>query len=222
MGLSELDRRIEECLVNLDSQCVEELVEEALRRGAKATDLVLGPMSRAMDEIGRLYEEGEYFIAELLEAAEIFKRVMARLEPLLRKEASQGSGGERRHVVIVLGTVKGDIHDIGKSLVRIMLQAAGYNVVDLGVDVPAEKFAEAVETHGARIVGISALLTTTMRYMRRVIEELEKRGLRGKVYVIIGGAPTTPDYARSIGADAWARDAIEAVKVVTRLLEAGQ
>ncbi|MDK2384571.1 MAG: corrinoid protein [Candidatus Korarchaeota archaeon] len=219
-GLGDTYRRVEECLVDLDARCVEEAVEEALGRGASATELVLGPMSRAMDEIGRLYEEGEYFIAELLEAAEIFKGVMVRLEPLLAEEAARGAGASRRDVVVVLGTVKGDIHDIGKTLVKIMLQAAGFRVVDLGVDVPAERFADAVEETGARVVGMSALLTTTMRYMGRVIEELERGGLRDRVYVVIGGAPTTPEYAERIGANAWARDAIEAVKVVSRLVEA--
>jgi len=211
-------RRIEECLVDLDAGCVEEAVEDALKRGSKATDIILGPMSRAMDEIGRLYEEGEYFIAELLEAAEIFKSIMNRLEPMLKEEAGGRSGKTRRDIVIVLGTVRGDIHDIGKTLVKIMLQASGYTVIDLGVDVPAERFADAVEQHGARIVGMSALLTTTMRYMRRVVEELERRGLRGKVYVLIGGAPTSPEYAEKIGADAWARDAVDAVRVVSRLV----
>ncbi len=216
-GYEDIYRKIEECLVDLNAGCVEEAVEEALEKGSRATDIVLGPMSRAMDRIGKLYEEGEYFIAELMEAAEIFKRVMGRLEPLLVREAAGRSGG-RRNVVIVLGTVKGDIHDIGKTLVKIMLQASGYRVVDLGVDVSAERFAEAVAKHDARIVGMSALLTTTMRYMRRVIEELEKRGLRDRVLVIVGGAPTTPEYAESIGADAWARDAIDAVRVVSRLV----
>ncbi len=183
--------------------------------GARATDIVLGPMSRAMEEIGRLYEEGEYFIAELMEAAEIFKEAMRVLEPLIREEAKEIKGVKRLR--IVLATVKGDVHDIGKSLVGVMLQAAGHEVIDLGVDVDVEKIVEAIEKYSPDIVGLSALLTTTSRYMRTVIEELEKRGLRGKVRVIVGGAAVTKEYAESIGADGYAANAIEAVKLVNSI-----
>ncbi len=209
---------IKRCLVELDRTCVERTIEKAIENGASATQIVLGPLSEAMNEIGRLYEEGEYFIAELMEAAEIFKNAMKRLNPLLREESSR-LGGSRRRLRIVLGTVKGDIHDIGKSLVAVMLRAAGHEVIDLGVDVPAERFVEAAREHDAHIVGMSALLTSTAKYMKTVIEELERVGLRKRVFVIIGGAATDPQFAREIGADAWARDAVEAVKIVNRLAE---
>jgi len=212
-------KRIRRCLVDLDGECVEEAVEEALRAGASATEIVLGPMSEAMREIGKLYEEGEYFIAELIEAAEIFKGVMKRLEPLLRSEAAKAAAGGRRRLRIVIGTVKGDVHDIGKSLVRVMLQAAGHEVIDLGVDVDAERFVRAVKEHRAEVLGMSALLTSTAGYMKEVIELLKRRGLRDRVFVIIGGAATTPEFAKKVGADAWARNAVEAVRILNALAE---
>ena len=218
-GRKELMNKIRECLVDLDEDCVINGVEKLIEIGVSATEIVLGPLSDAMEEIGRLYEEGEYFIAELVEAAEIFKKAMKILDPLLRREAASMAGKGRRRLRIVIGTVKGDVHDIGKTLVAVMLQAAGHEVIDLGVDVDAEKFVEAVEKYKPDIVAMSALLTTTSRYMEQVIKTLKERGLRDKVYVIIGGAATTREYAEKIGADGWARDAVEAVKLVNRLAE---
>ncbi len=214
---SEVMEKIKECLVDLDRDCVLEAVEKALELGVSATDIVLGPMSEAMNEIGKLYEEGEYFIAELIEAAEIFKDVMKRLDKLLKEEARKAS--TKKRLKIVLGTVKGDVHDIGKTLVKVMLQAAGHEVIDLGVDVSAEKFLDAIRKHNPDVLGMSALLTTTMRYMGEVIKKLEEEGIRGKVFIIIGGAPTSREFAEKIGADAWAKNAIEAVKIVNSYAE---
>ena len=212
-----IDDKIRGCLVNLDSLCVKEGVEEALRLGESATHIILGPMSEAMSEIGKLYEEGEYFIAELIEAAQIFKDVMRRLSPLLEEEAKKSAGNSAiRRVKIAIGTIKGDIHDIGKSLVAVMLQAAGHEVLDLGVDVHSEQFIRAVKDWGAEVIGMSALLTTTARNMKEVIEALRKEGLRGKVFVMVGGAATDESFAKEIGADAWGRNALEAVKIINR------
>lgn len=201
-------------MIELDGDCVNASVDGAIQLGERATDVVLGPMSEAMREIGRLYEEGEYFIAELIEAAEIFKGVMKRLNPLLLEEARKGLSGSVDRVKIAIGTVKGDVHDIGKSLVAVMLQAAGHEVLDLGVNVPPEKFVEAVRDWGAEVIGISALLTTTARNMKDVIDALKREGLRDKVFVMIGGAATDEEFARRVGADAWGRNAVEAVKIV--------
>ncbi|MCD6278776.1 MAG: corrinoid protein [Desulfurococcales archaeon] len=211
-------KKIRDCLIDLDEDCVVRFVKEALSSRLSATEIVLGPMSAAMEEIGRLYEEGEYFIAELIEAADIFKKVMGLLRERLREEASQ-LRGKRRCLKVVIGTVKGDIHDIGKTLVAVMLQAAGHEVIDLGVDVDAGKFIDAVVKYGAEVLGMSALLTSTAKYMKEVLNELEKRGLRSKVFVIIGGAATTPEFAEEIGADAWAKNAVEAVKILNELAE---
>lgn len=210
---NELLEKIRRCLVELDRKCVEEYVEVALSKGVSATEIFMNSLSKAMEEVGKLYEEGEYFIAELLEAAQIFKSVFKKLEEKL-KEESRSLGLARKPLVVVIGTVKGDIHDIGKTLVAVMLQAAGHKVIDLGVDVDAEKFVEAVKKYNADVLGMSALLTTTVNYMKTVIEKLVEEGVRDKVFVIIGGAATTPEYAREIGADAWARDAVEAVKIL--------
>ena len=208
--------RIRSCLVDLNRECVLENVEKALNEGYSATKIILGPMSDAMKEIGRLYEEGEYFIAELIEAADIFKDVMKKLNKLLYEEASKKKTSLKR-LKIVIGTVKGDVHDIGKTLVSVMLQAAGHEVIDLGVDVDADKFINALREYKADILAMSALLTSTARYMRVVIEKLKEVGLRDKVFVLIGGAATTEEYAKEIGADGWAKDAIEAVNIVNEI-----
>ena len=207
--------RIRKCLVDLDKECVLVTIKEALERGSSATDIVLGPLSAGMMEIGHLYEEGEYFIAELIEAAEIFKKAMNILNPLLEKEVS-GYRAKNRHR-IVIGTVKGDIHDIGKTIIAIMLQAAGHEVHDLGVDVDVEKFIKAIIEYDADILCMSALLTSTAKYMETVIKELERRGLRNKVYVLVGGAAVTPEYAKKIGADGYGKDAIETIKLINNL-----
>jgi len=210
--------KIRECLVKLDRACVHSAVEEALKTGISASTIILNSMSKAMEEIGRLYEEGEYFIAELIEAATIFKEVMAKLEKLLSSEVSQ-TAASRRRVKIVIGTVKGDVHDIGKTLVAVMLQAAGHEVVDLGVDVEADKFIDAVVKHEADVLAMSALLTTTAKYMKVVVDRLKEKGLRDRVFVIIGGAATTKDFAEEIGADAWGRDAFDAVRIINEFAE---
>ncbi len=210
----EVKERVRKCLIDLDRECVLNSVRSAVGLGVKATDLVLGPMSEAMKEIGDLYEEGEYFIAELIEAADIFKEAMRFLDPYLRKEALEGSSKGVPKVKVAIGTIKGDVHDIGKSLVAVMLQAAGHEVLDLGINVGPEKFIKAVKDWGAEVIGMSALLTTTARNMGDVIEALVREGLRDKVYVIVGGAATSEEFAMKIGADKWCRNAVEAVKVV--------
>ena len=215
MREEEVLNTIRKRLVELDGEGVEEAVDTALEKGYSATTIVMKAMSPAMWDIGKLFETGEYFIAELIEAAEIFKKIMKKIEHLLVKEAA--SMGEGEKVRIVLGTVKGDVHDIGKTLVALMLRSVGYDVVDLGVDVEAEKFMDAVRKFKPKILGMSALLTTTRGYMKKVIEALNKTGLRKGVKVVIGGAATTRDFAKSIGADAWAKDAVEALKVIGQL-----
>lgn len=214
--MNELEK-IRLCLVELNKECVLEGIKKALEQGFSASTIVFYSLSRAMEDVGKLYEIGEYFIADLLEAGFIFKEAMKFLKPRLAEEASTLGRGKRARVVI--GTVKGDVHDIGKSLVATMLEASGHEVIDLGVDVSVEQFIEACEKYKPDILAMSALLTTTASYMRTVIEELEKRGLRDKVKVIVGGAVVTEEYAREIGADGWAPNAIEAVKLVNRLIE---
>jgi 5-methyltetrahydrofolate--homocysteine methyltransferase len=186
-------------------------LEELISSGEDPWRIILGPMSEAMKEIGRLFEEGEYFIAEMLRAASIFKKALDKL--------GIGAEGGGSLGTVVIGTVKGDVHDIGKSLVATMLRAAGFKVIDLGVDVDADTFIRAVREHRADILAMSSLLTTTRDYMSVVIRRLEEEGLRERVKVLIGGLSTSREFAKSIGADGWAENAIEAVEVAKNLLK---
>jgi 5-methyltetrahydrofolate--homocysteine methyltransferase len=154
-----------------------------------------------MSEVGELFKQGEYFVPEMLIAARAMKSSLEVLRPKLVDSGIQPLG------TIVLGTVRGDLHDIGKNLTGMFLEGAGFKVVDLGVDVSAEKFIAAVKEHNAQLLGMSALLTTTMTYTAEVIKALDAEGLRGKVKVIVGGAPITEEWANQIGADAFALDA---------------
>jgi len=217
MGFEEkILEEIKEALINLDEDRFLKLVKEALKKNVDASKIVFYSMSEGMREIGKLFEGGEYFLAEMIVAAEMFKKAMKILEPKLFKKVKKAREIFRGRVVI--GTVKGDIHDIGKSLVASMLRAAGYEVIDLGVDVPPEKFIEAVEKYEPDILGMSSLLTTTVHQMKEVIKLLEGKGLRRRVKVIIGGLATSPEYAKAIGADGWSRNAVQAVQLVDRLI----
>jgi len=173
---------------------------------------ILDVMVSAMGEVGRLFEEGEYFVPEMLIAARAMKTGMEILQPKLVDADVQPLG------TVVAGTVKGDLHDIGKNLVCMMLEGAGFQVVDLGSDVSPEAFVSAVETHQPDFIALSALLTTTMLNMQTTIDALSKASMRDKVKVLIGGAPITQAYAEKIGADGYAPDASRAVKLAKSLL----
>ena len=188
-----------------------EYVEAALREGVPAGE-VLDVMVNAMGEVGELFEEGEYFVPEMLIAARAMKTGMEILKPELVDADIQPIGK------IVAGTVKGDLHDIGKNLVCMMLESAGFQVIDLGTDVSPEAFIAAVLEHQPDFVAMSALLTTTMPNMETTIAALNTAGLRGAVRVLIGGAPVTQGYADKIGADGYASDASRAVKLAKTLL----
>ncbi len=188
-----------------------EYVEAALREGVPAGE-VLDVMVNAMGEVGELFEEGEYFVPEMLIAARAMKTGMEILKPELVDADIQPIGK------IVAGTVKGDLHDIGKNLVCMMLESTGFQVVDLGTDVSPEAFIAAVLEHQPDFVAMSALLTTTMPNMETTITALNTAGLRGAVRVLIGGAPVTQGYADKIGADGYASDASRAVKLAKTLL----
>lgn len=206
--------RVKRALVELEEATLGIAVEEALSQGLQA-EAVLNALSEGMTAIGERYERGEYFLAEMIIGAEMFKEAAAELEPTL-----QGRGVEPGRVgVVVLGTVMGDIHDLGKNLVATMLRAAGFEVIDLGVDVSAEDFADAAAENDADIVGLSSLLSTTLYEMKGVVDVLRDRGIRGRVKVIVGGLPTSPEFAKEIGADAHGRDAIQAVERCRDLIE---
>ncbi len=194
-----------------------ELATQALASDVAPLTAIEQALNPGMQIVGEKYESGEYFIPDLVMAAEAMKAAMEVFEPELmaRKEKRKVLG------TVVIGTVAGDIHEIGKSLVATMLAATGFQVYDLGVDVPAAKFVKQVQEKGANVVGLSALLTTTMRNQEVVIEALQEAGLRESVKVVIGGAPASPEWAETIGADAYAENANEAVVVVKELLGVG-
>jgi len=190
---------------------MEDMVTSALAAGENPKDL-LEAMMAGLKTCGDRFQSGEYFLPELMGAGEAFTVGMQVLAPALAPgdRTSQGT--------VVLGTVRGDVHDIGKNLVGFMLESAGFTVVNLGVDVSAEVFAQAVRDHQPQVLGLSGLLTTTMLGMGDVIEELERQGLRDKVKVIIGGAPVSKKYAEQIGAAGYGNDAAQAVQLVRSLL----
>ncbi len=201
-------------LVAFDGPGVQRAVQAALDAGLGTFEIILG-MADGMDEVGKMYEGGEFFLPELVMAGATMQAGMTVLQPLLAGEggASGGSLGK-----VVLGTVKGDLHDIGKNLVRMMLEGARFEVIDLGVDVPPEKFVEVLKEQGAPLLAMSALLTTTLKGMKDTIQALEAAGMRRNVRVMIGGAPISQEYADQIGADGYAPSAVQAVAEAKRLL----
>jgi len=215
VSCDELLESLKGALAELDESRVDSLTAKALEQGCSPHEVVERGLRPGMQEVGFRFERGEYFLPELMISAEIFNAVMQRyILPVLTKEQSGEYKGR-----VVIGTVRGDIHDIGKNLVAVMLRIDGFEVIDLGVDVSPERFVEAVREYRPDIVGMSALLTTTMLEMRNVIEALRAAGLRDSVKVIVGGAPVTLEFAREIGADAYARDAVEAVTVCRELVK---
>jgi 5-methyltetrahydrofolate--homocysteine methyltransferase len=195
-----------------NADLTKEKVQVALNQNLEPAKILNQGMIAAMAEVGERFEKGDYFVPEMLIAARAMQQGLSILKPHLQK-ADLVSEGK-----VVIGTVKGDLHDIGKNLVSMMLEGAGFEIVDLGTDVSAEKFLEATSDSEADVVAMSALLTTTMPNMKTVIETLKESGLRDNVKVIIGGAPVTESYAEEIGADAYAADASRAVKVTKTLL----
>lgn len=188
------------------------ITREALAAGIEPLRLVNGYMSPAMDEVGRRFETHEYFVPQLLLSARAMKAAMVLIRPLLAERGAQPVGK------VVMGTVFGDRHDIGKNLVGALLEGGGFQVVDLGVNVAPAKFVEAVREQGAGVLGMSSLLTTTMHAMRETIEALGKAGLRDRVKVLVGGAAITPEFATLIGADGYGVNAVAAVAEARRVL----
>ena len=186
-------------------------VQEALDQGISADVILNQSLVAAMDEVGRRFEEGEFFVPEMLIAARAMQAGLALLKPALILSGIKAAGR------VAIGTVKGDLHDIGKNLVSMMLEGAGFEVRDLGTDVTPQAFIQAAQ-EGAQVIGMSALLTTTMGNMGTTIQALEAAGLRDRVKIIIGGAPVTEGFAQQIGADAFAPDASSAVRTVRALV----
>jgi methanogenic corrinoid protein MtbC1 len=198
-------------LRDLDEKKVYDLVEERIKKNVPAMEIVQS-CNDGMVAIGEFFSTGKYFISQLIFSAEILKTVMKRLEPLLQGVKSGPSAGK-----VVIGTVKGDIHDIGKNIVITLLRSSGFEVTDLGVDVPAEKFIAALKETGARVLGMSALLNFTYPEMKYVVEEVAKAGLRDRVKIIIGGTPVNEQVQQFTGADYYAGDAIAGVNICKKI-----
>ncbi|MDR3553912.1 MAG: corrinoid protein [Syntrophobacteraceae bacterium] len=195
-------------LSNMEEKRVYEIIDKQIAEGANPMDIIQ-ECNDGMIRVGELFSEGTYFISQLIYSAEILKKVMSKLDPLL--SGLKVSGSVRGKVII--GTVKGDIHDIGKNIVATLLRGSGFEVIDLGVDVPSEKFVDAVKETNAKILGLSALLNFTYPAMKEVVEAISAAGLREKVKIIIGGAPVNEQVREFTGADHYAKDAVEGINM---------
>jgi len=198
-------------LMELNEQKVYQLVGEKLNNGVSPLD-ILAECNEGMAGVGDLFSQGQYFLSQMLFAAEIFKNVMKQLEAVLPQ--AQESTGKNK---VVIGTVKGDIHDIGKNIVVSLLRGSGFEVIDLGVDVPAEKFVAALQESGAKVLGLSALLNFTYPEMKNVVQAVTDAGLRDQVTIIIGGAPCNEQVRQFAGADYYAEDAVTGVNICKKV-----
>lgn len=210
-------QRVHDRLVDFDAEGLKEEVAQALQLGLAPFDIILHGLAEGMQTVGRLYEQGEYFLPELVLAGSTMQAGMETLSPALKAAGGAGAISKGK---VVLGTVKGDLHDIGKNLVRTMLEGAQFEVIDLGVDVPPDAFVQAVRQHRPRLLAMSALLTTTLKGMQETMEALRQAGLAETTMVMIGGAPVSREFADRIGAPGYADSAVSAVAEAERLAEA--
>jgi corrinoid protein of di/trimethylamine methyltransferase len=211
----EIYHQLAQAVIEGEPEQAEALARQALELGLDPLDCINEGLTKGIQRVGELFSSGEYFLPELIIGADTMKAALEILEPAMLS-------GQSREIVakVVLGTVQGDLHEIGKTLVGTMLTANGFKVIDIGVDKTADEFIAAIQETGATLVGASALLTTTMLQQKKLIEALSRAGLRDQVKVMIGGAPVTQSYAEEIGADGYAEDAISAVNLAFRLADA--
>ena len=210
--MDEIQKKIFDSIINGDQVSTKQYVQQAIEKGLDPASILNDGMVAAMAEVGHLFEVGEYYVPEMLISARAMQSGLVILKPYL-KESNVSSAGR-----VIIGTVKGDLHDIGKNLVAMMLEGAGFEIIDLGSDVSPIKFVDAVRIEKPDIVALSALLTTTMLNMNSTLDALREAGLRDQVKVMIGGAPVTEEYAHQIGADGFANDASRAVTMAKTLL----
>ena len=187
-------------------------VQEALKSGLPPVEIMQRGIVAGISKAGELWKANEFFLPDVIMAADAFKAAMAILKPRLKE-----GEGARKGKKIVMGVVQGDVHDLGKSLVIAMLTSAGFEVIDLGIDVPLQKFINAAREHQPHILGLGAYMSTTMLEMKGIIAELEKQGLRRKLKVMVGGVPTSQEFADQVGADAWGKDALDAMQKALKL-----
>ena len=210
--MADILKKIASYLYEGETEEVAKLVQQAIDAGTSAGQVLQDGLMAGMDVVGRDFKAGELFVPEVLIAAQAMHAGMDVLRPLLAEGESLSTGK------YLIGTVQGDLHDIGKNLVKMMLEGAGFETIDLGVNVKAEAFVQAVREHQPNVLGMSALLTTTMSGMKGIIENLAEAGLRDSVKIMIGGAPLTATFAQEIGADAYAPDAASAVDIARELM----
>jgi corrinoid protein of di/trimethylamine methyltransferase len=211
----DMHQKLAQAVIDGEPEDAEALAKDALALGLDPLECITKGLTKGIQEVGKLFSSGDYFLPELIIGADAMKAALDILEPEL-------VGDQKREVVgqVVLGTVEGDLHEIGKTLVGTMLTANGFQVTDIGVDKKPEEFIAAIKKVNADIVGASALLTTTMLQQKKLIEAIDEYGLRNKVKVLVGGAPVTENFAKEIGADGYAEDAISAVNMAFRLMDA--
>jgi 5-methyltetrahydrofolate--homocysteine methyltransferase len=206
-----LVEEIKQATINGQAKAVQGFTQAAIESGVGLEEILNDGFIAAMAEVGERFSAGDIYVPEMLVAARAMKMGIAVLDPLI-------TVGERKYLgKIIIGTVQGDLHDIGKNLVAMMLQGSGYEVIDLGIDVKPEAFLAAVREHKPDVVGLAALLTTTMMFMKETIEAIDKAGLRSQVKIIVGGAPVTANFAAQIGADQYVPDAGAAIDIVSAL-----
>jgi corrinoid protein of di/trimethylamine methyltransferase len=203
---------LKEAIIKGNLPAAVETTQKAVAEGCDPQSVINDYMSKAMEEIGQRFEEGKAFVPELLMAARAMKGALEILKPLLKGDKTKLLG------TVAIGTVKGDLHDIGKNLVASMLEGCGFEVINLGIDVSSDKFINAVKEQNANIICLSALLTTTMSYMKEIIDALEQAGLRNEVKVMVGGAPLNENFAKVIGADGYSSNANGAVTLAKKLM----
>jgi 5-methyltetrahydrofolate--homocysteine methyltransferase len=211
----EIHKKLAQAVVDGESEVAEALARQALEQGLEPLDCINEGLTKGIQHVGELFADGECYLPELVMSANAMKAALSVLEPAML-------GGKQREIVgkVVLGTVQGDLHEIGKNLVGIMLTANGFQVIDIGANKSVSEFIKAIKENSATIVGASALLTTTMREQKKLIDAIKEAGLREQVKVMIGGAPVNQDYAEQIGADGYAENAISAVNLAFRLVDA--
>ncbi len=210
--MSEMLQQIKDAVINRKRTEIQGLIKTAIEEGIDLNAIIDNGLIAAMDVVGKRFSDSEIFVPEMLVSALTMKLGLGVVKPLLKSEDSQSRG------TIIMGTVKGDIHDIGKNIVIMMLEGAGFHVVDLGVDLTVEELVKQVESMKPDLVGLSALLTTTMPEMKRAVQVLHEKGLKQKVKVMVGGAPVSASFAEEIGADGHGADAAEAVELARRLM----
>ncbi|MGN1069148.1 MAG: corrinoid protein [Candidatus Fimadaptatus sp.] len=213
MDEREMYEKLSDAVVDMDEDLVAELSQQAVDENMDAFEAINQGLSAGMERAGKLFEEEEYFVPELLMCADAMNAGVEVLKPHIKSETGSG----KRHRVII-GVIEGDTHDIGKNLVKLMMETAGFEMIDLGRDVPAQRFVDEAEKQNAELIMVSSLMTTTMDAMGDVVKLLEERGLHGRIKYAVGGGPVSQGFANKIGADGYSRDAADAVRMSRRLL----